>query len=124
MDEHEVDWVVDSLTDNIDACEQFALPIESMKNAKEMIINLRAEVKKLQEELMHDKHMLAEYMKQPYIMWTRYHKETGFIIKTDLAISRQFVDDVRASGVGDEPLNLIAEEFIKNLKREMNRVKV
>ena len=123
MDEHEVDWVVDSLTDNIDACEQFALPIESMKNAKEMIINLRAEVKKLYEELMHEKYMLVEYMKQPYIMWTRYHKETGFI-KTDLAISPQFVDDVLASVVGGDLLNFIAEEFITKLKREMNRVKV
>lgn len=123
MDEYEVHWMVDSLTDNIDACEQFALPIESMKKAKEMIIKLHAEVEKLQEELMYDKNMLAEYMKQPYIMWTRYHKETG-LIKTDLAITSQFVDDVLASGVGDDPLNFIAEEFITKLKREMKNVKV
>lgn len=123
MDDHEMNWVVDSLTDNIEECERFALPIEAMKDARELITDLRKEVERLRDELQEEKDKVVEYMKQPYIMWTRYHKETGFI-KTDLAVSPEFVYDVRASGVGDEPLNLIAEEFIKNLKREMNRVKV
>lgn len=123
MDDHEMNWVVDSLTDNIEECERFALPIEAMKDARELITDLRKEVEKLKAELTHEKYRVAEYKKQPYVMWTRDHQETGFI-KTDFSVSKELLDDMRATGRANEMLDMIAKDFMDNLWSQMNNVKV
>jgi phage-related minor tail protein len=123
MDDHEMNWVLDSLTDNIEECERFALPIEAMRDAKELITDLRKEVERLRYELKVEKAKVEEYKKQPYAMWMRDHKETGFI-KTDLSVSKELLEDMRATRSANEMLDMIAKDFMDNLWSQMNHVKV